>query len=49
MQGVKNKYKLIVYKLQSSWILQYFIDQLIFHPKPQDIIYMRDSTYADIC
>lgn len=40
MQGVKNKYKLIVHKLQSSWILQY--------PKPQDITYTKDSTYADI-
>lgn len=29
MQGEKNKYKLIVQKLQSSWILQYVIDQPI--------------------
>jgi len=45
----KNKEKLIGYQLQSSWILEYLIGQLILNSKPQDIIFMRDSNYADIC
>lgn len=49
MQGGRNKEKLIGHKLQSSWILEYSVDQLILYPKPQAIIFMRDSNYADIC
>lgn len=49
MQGVKNKEKVIGHKPHSSGISEYFINQLILYPKPQDVIFMRDPNYADVC
>lgn len=49
MEGVNNKEKLTGHKLHSSGISECFIDQLVLHPKLQDVIFMRDPDYADMC
>lgn len=49
MQGVKNKEKLIGHKLHSSGNSEHVIDQLILYCKPQDVIFMGDPNYADVC